>query len=227
MLGTLCNVLAIIIGSLIGGTLKKGIPEKYESAMLNACGLAACGVGVNAVVSNMGKSNYPVLFIVSLVIGSILGARLDLDNKINEFMKKHSKGNLGEGIVTGVLIFCIGSLSIIGPVMAALKGDYTFLFTNASLDLITSMVLASTYGLGMIITAGILFLWQGSIYCLTKYICADFFSGDLITELCIVGGFLIATTGIGILKIKKFKTLDILPALLVPIVFFIVKRFFN
>ncbi len=129
MLGTITNTLAILIGSILGGVLKKGISKKYETAMLNACGLAACGIGFNSIISNMGKSEYPVLFIVSLVLGSILGTKLDLDTKLQNLMKKYTKGNLGEGIVTGSLLFCIGSLSIVGSVMAALKSDYTFLFT--------------------------------------------------------------------------------------------------
>lgn len=226
MLGTLINTLTIILGSLLGGVLKKGIPKKYESSMLNSCGLVACGVGINSIINNMNKSIYPVLFIVSLVLGGIIGTKLELDNKINILLKKYTNGNLGEGIITGVLIFCIGSLSIIGPVMAALKKDYTFLFTNASLDLITSMVLASTYGIGMAFAAIILFLWQGSIYFLTKFVWMDFFSPELVTELCIIGGFLIITTGLNILKIKSFKTLDMLPSILIPVFFFVLKEFF-
>ena len=132
MFGTIVNTLAIIAGCLIGGFIKKGIPQKYEEAMLNACGLAACGIGFSSVISNMNKSEYPVLFIVSLVIGSVIGTKFDLDDKIQTLIKKYAKGNLGEGIVTAALLFCIGSLSIVGSVMAALKSDYTFLFTNAS-----------------------------------------------------------------------------------------------
>lgn len=219
MLGTIVNASAIIIGCTIGGLVKKGIPKKYEEAMLNACGLAACGIGFNSIISNMGKS------IISLVLGSVIGTKLDLDTKLQNIMKKYTKGNLGEGIVTAALLFCIGSLSIVGSVMAALKNDYTFLFTNASLDFVTSIIFSSTYGIGIIVVALILFCWQGSIYVLTRYVCLDFFSEDLIVELCIVGGFLITATGLGILKIKNIKTLDILPAILIPVIFFIIKRF--
>lgn len=225
MLGTIVNASAIIIGCTIGGLVKKGIPKKYEETMLNACGLAACGIGFNSIISNMGKSHYPVLFIISLVLGSVIGTKLDLDTKLQNIMKKYTKGNLGEGIVPAALLFCIGSLSIVGSVMAALKNDYTFLFTNASLDFVTSIIFSSTYGIGIIVVALILFCWQGSIYVLTRYVCLDFFSEDLIVELCIVGGFLITATGLGILKIKNIKTLDILPAILIPVIFFIIKRF--
>ncbi len=221
MIGTLANTLTIAIGSVVGGLLNNGLPKKYETAMLNACGLAAFGVGINAIAGNMPDSKYPVLFIVSLVLGSLIGTGLKLDDRLNTLINRHSSGKLGQGIVTGVLIYCIGSLSIVGPVMSALNNDHTFLFTNASLDLVTSTVLASAYGLGMLVCAPILFLWQGSIYMLTKYVWADFFSPELICELCIVGGFLIACTGLGILNIKKFKVLDMLPCLFIPIFFFI------
>lgn len=227
MIGTIVNTGTILAGSIAGGVLKKGVGEKYENAMFNACGLAAFGIGINAVVSNMSDSAYPVLFIVSLVLGSLIGARLNLDEKFNNFVSSHSKGNLAQGLTTGILLYCIGSLSIVGPVMSALYGDNTYLFTNASLDLVTSMVLASTYGIGMALAAGVLFCWQGSIFLLTKYLSASFFSDQLVTELCIVGGFLIMCTGCSILKIKQFKTLDMLPALFIPIVFFVFKQIFG
>ena len=107
--------------------------------------------------------------------------------------------------------------------MSALYGDHTYLFTSATLDLVSSMVLASTYGIGMILVAPVLFVWQGTFYVLAKYVCTAFFTGDaltdLITELSVVGGILIAASGINILKIKDCKTLNLLPSLLVPILF--------
>ena len=126
-------------------------------------------------------------------------------------------GRLIEGLTTGCLIYCIGALSILGPIEAALRGDHTLLFTNATLDLVTSTVLAATYGYGMMIAAGVLFLWQGSIYVLTLSL-GEFISSAMMTELSIVGGFMIAMTGIGIMGIKDFKVLNFLPALLVPVV---------
>ena len=107
--------------------------------------------------------------------------------------------------------------------MSALYGDNTYLFTNATLDFVTSMVLASTYGIGMVFAAPVLFCWQGSIYLIAKNLSGSFFSEDMIAELCIVGGVLIASSGLGILKIKDCKTLNMLPALAVPILFFVVK----
>ena len=113
------------------------------------------------------------------------------------------------------MLFCVGALSILGPINSALYGDETFLFTNAMLDLVTSMVLASTFGYGIAIAAGVLFCWQGSIYLLATFL-APLLSGGLMTEISIVGGFLIFASGLSILQIKEIKTMNLLPALFIP-----------
>ena len=194
MIGTIVNTCTILLGSVLGSLFKKGIGEKYQNALYTACGLAACGIGINAVVSHMPDSKFPVLFIISLAIGSLIGTKLDLDNRFQNLVNSHSESNLGQGLSAGILLYCIGTLSIMGPVMSALYGDHTFLFTNATLDLITSMVLASTYGIGMALAAPVLFCWQGAIYLIARYASASFFSEEMVGELCIVGGFLIAST---------------------------------
>ncbi|MCI6867226.1 MAG: DUF554 domain-containing protein [Lachnospiraceae bacterium] len=223
MLGTIVNTGTILAGSMLGSVLRKGVKEKYQNALYTAMGLAATALGINAVVSNMPKSNYPVLFIVSLAVGSLLGTILDLDGRFQGMVGKYSKSNLGQGLSTGILLYCIGTLSILGPVMSALYGDNTYLFTNATLDFVTSTVLASTYGIGMAFAAPVLFCWQGAIYLVAKNLSGSFFSEEMIAELCIVGGILIASSGIGILKIKDCKALNMLPSLAIPILFFVVK----
>lgn len=222
MIGTIVNTGTILAGSLIGSLVKKGIKEEYQGALFNAMGLAAAGLGINAIVQNMPKSQFPVLFIISLAIGSLLGTMLGIDRQFARLTSKFSSSNLGQGLATGILLFCIGTLSILGPMESALHGDNTFLFTNAALDFVTSMVLASTYGIGMAITAGVLFVWQGSIY-LGAGLLSGFLTPELLTEISIVGGFLIASSGLSILKIKDCKTLNMLPALLVPPVWFLIK----
>ena len=226
MLGTIVNTGTILAGSVLGSVLRRGVKEKYQNALYTAMGLAATALGINAVVSNMPKSNYPVLFIVSLAVGSLLGTILDLDGRFQGMVGKYSKSNLGQGLSTGILLYCIGTLSILGPVMSALYGDNTYLFTNATLDFVTSTVLASTYGIGMAFAAPVLFCWQGAIYLVAKNLSSSFFSEEMIAELCIVGGILIASSGIGILKIKDCKALNMLPSLAVPILFFVVKALF-
>lgn len=234
MLGTIVNTATILIGSATGAVLKKGIKPQYSDALFTAMGLAAAGLGINAVVQNMPKSVYPVLFIVSLAAGCLIGTIIDIDSRFQSLTQKmqrrSAKGGrkadgtnrLGEGLSTGILLYCIGTLSILGPIQSALYGDNTYLFTNATLDLVTSAVLASTYGIGMALAAPVLFCWQGSIYLLACLL-GDFMSAELMTEISIVGGFLIASSGISILKIKDIKTLNMLPALLVPVIWVIIK----
>ena len=218
MLGTIVNTTTILAGSVIGSVFKKGLQEKHQTVLFNAMGLAACGLGINAVVQNMPNSNFPVLFIVSLALGGLLGTTGDLENRFQRVADRFSRGELSKGLSTGILLFCIGTLSILGPIQSALNGDNTFLFTNATLDLVTSMVLASTYGLGIALAAIVLFCWQGSIY-LCALALGPFMTPDMMTELSIVGGFLIACSGLSILNIKDCKTMNMLPALAVPILF--------
>ncbi len=226
MIGTIVNTGTILCGSILGGLLRKGIKDKYRDALYNAMGLAAVGIGVNAICKNMPESAYPVLFIVSLAFGSLIGSVIDLDKRFNSLVSKFSKSNLGQGLSTGILMYCIGTLSILGPVNSALYGDNTYLFTNATLDFVTSMALASTYGFGMTAAAAVLFLWQGGIYLFAGWL-APVLSGGLMTEISLVGGFLIAASGLSILKIKDMKTMNMLPSLLIPPIFFIIKSFFG
>lgn len=218
MTGTIVNTCTILAGSVIGSIFKKGIKEEHQKALYTAMGLAATGLGINAIVQNMPNSRYPVLFIVSLALGSLFGTWLNIDGKFQRLTEKLSVGQLSKGLSTGILLFCIGTLSILGPVQSALYGDHTYLFTNATLDFVTSMVLASTYGIGMILTAGVLFCWQGIIYVIALLL-GNFMTPDMMTELSVVGGFLIASSGLSILNIKDCRTMNMLPSLVIPVLF--------
>lgn len=231
MIGTIANTIAILVGSFVGGTIRRGLKERYQNVLYIAMGLAAFGLGVNAMVQNMPNSSYPVLFIASLAIGGVLGTALDLEGRFNRLVegrsrKREERQSLAQGLSTGIMLFCIGTLSILGPVNSALYGDETFLFTNATLDLVTSMVLASTFGYGMAFAAPVLFCWQGSIYLLANG-AAPYLTGGLMTEISIVGGFLILASGLSILKIKEISTMNMLPALLVPPLWFALMELTN
>ena len=239
MLGTIVNTCTIIIGSIAGAVLKRGVKQEYQTALFNAMGVASLALGANACVQNIPKSQYPVLFIVSISLGSLIGYMLRLDECFNQLVEKlrhkgrtvahedakQEKNRLAEGLSTGILLYCIGTFSMLGPVLSALYGDNTYLYTNATLDLVTSAVLASTYGIGMIWAAPVLFCWQGSFYLVAK--CSESaISQDLMTELAIVGGSLILVAGLKILGIKDCKTLNMLPSLFIPILFFLLKSLF-
>lgn len=232
MIGTIVNTACIIAGSLLGATLKRGIKPQYQTALYNAMGLCAFVLGVNACVQNLPKSDYPVLFVVSLAVGSLVGYVLRLSERFSFLVEKlgkksgniKEKSSLAEGLSTGILLYCVGTLSMLGPVMSALNDDNTYLFTNATLDFVTSAVLASTYGFGMIWATPVLFLWQGMFYLIAIF-SSDLISQSLMAELSIVGGVLIAASGMSILGIKDCKAVNMMPSLLIPVFFFIIRFF--
>ena len=227
MIGTITNTCTIVVGSLIGAMLKRGIRPEWQRVLFDAMGLASLALGFNAVCRNMPNSKYPVLFIISLSLGGLIGTILRLDERFKNLVNRSSQNQderqevpLAQGLSTGILLYCIGTLSIVGPINSALLGDHTFLFTNATLDLVTSAVLAATYGLGMILAAPVLFCWQGSIYLLAN-LCGNVIPDALLCEIQIVGGTLIVSSGLSLLRICDLKTLNLLPSLFVPAVFFL------
>ncbi|QOY35281.1 DUF554 domain-containing protein [Anaerobacillus isosaccharinicus] len=226
MFGTIFNVIMILLGSILGSILKKGIKDEYHNILMQAMGLVALGLGINALVQHLPSSKYPVLFIVSLAVGGLIGQRLDLESKFNALVNKYAKGNLAEGLATAILLFCVGTLSILGPVEAALNRDYTYLLANGMLDGITSIVLASTFGIGIAVSAIVLFFWQGSIYLIANFI-GNYINQDLMNEVSIIGGILIIASGLSILGIKKCNTLNLLPSIMIPPLVFWVMHLFQ
>ena len=234
MIGTIANTCCIIIGSIIGAKLKKRIRPEWQGALFTAMGLASLALGFNSVCKFMPQSQYPLLFIISLSVGSLLGTILNLSGKFDALVARlnksknnnNSKNNLAQGLSTGILLYCIGTLSILGPINSALLGDNTFLFTNATLDLVTSTILAATYGYGMIWAAPVLFCWQGMWYSIASFF-GDVIPSALLCEMSIVGGTLIAASGLSILNIKDCKTLNLLPSLFIPALFFLLKYLYQ
>ena len=217
MIGTIVNATTIIVGSIIGSLLHRGVKEKYKEVLYTGLGLASLAIGLNATISHFSQSQYPVLFIISLAIGGVIGTALDIDGRFKRLIdklqreKKKDGNRLAEGLSTAILLYCIGPLSMLGPVISALKGD-----------LVSSMVFASTYGIGMVLAAPVLFCWQGMFW-LVAHISSTAISDALMAELLIVGGLLITGSGLSLLNLKDCKTLNLLPALLVPIVWFLLK----
>ena len=224
MIGTIVNTCTIVAGTLIGVALHKGIKEKYKNVLYDALGLACFAIGLNAVVTNLPKSQYPVLFIAAMAIGSVVGVALDIDGRFHRLVERRSKNGsetrLADGLATATLVYCIGPLSMLGPVISALQGDHTFLFTNATLDFVTATIFGSTYGVGMLLAAPVLFLWQGMFYAVAM-LSSTAVSEALMAELLIVGGLLITGSGLSLLRIKDCHVLNMLPALAVPPIWYL------
>ena len=221
MLGTIVNVSTILTGSIIGSFVSKGINERYKTALFDGLGLATLGLGANAFIVNMPKTNYPVLFIASIAIGTLIGTRLDIDGRFHQLLEKAKGGSkLAEGLSTAILLFCIGTLSILGPIESRLNGNNTYLFTNATLDFVSSIILSSAYGIGIAIAALVLFCWQGSIYLFAGFI-APFMTPAMMGEISVLGGLFLISSGLAILQLRDCKTLNMLPALIVPPIFYV------
>ena len=215
MYGTIFNASMIVVGSVIGNLFKSKLAPKFQTVLMEALGLAAVMIGIHTVIEPLDKSTLPVLFIISLAIGGILGTMWDLQGHFDRIVQRFTNSELSAGLATAVLLFCFGSLSILGPINAALDHDYSFLLTNGVLDLITSIVLGAAYGLGIAWGSVVLLGWQGSLYVLAL-VFRSALSPVLLNELMIVGGVLIFASGLSVLEVKKINTLNFLPALLVP-----------
>lgn len=238
MLGTIINTITIVAGSAFGALVRTGIGEKYKKTLFDGLGLCCIILGANASLPNMQKSEFPVLFILSLAIGGLIGTKLDLAGRVERlnlrFNAKGRKEDSGiQGLVTGCLLYCIGTFSIVGPVLSALsptggwifnESANTFLYTNATLDFVSSAVLAASYGWVMLLAAPILFCWQGMFYTIA-YFCGDGMPEAMQVELSIVGGVLILSSGLSILGIKDCKTINLLPSLIIPVLFYLLRSF--
>ena len=224
MLGTVINSISIIIGGFLGIKLKKGIKENYSNLIMDAISLSVIIIGIMGAI----KSENIIVVIISLVIGAVIGEGLGIEKKLDhlgnklqgKFGKKDS--NFSKGFVTASLVYCVGAMAVVGSLEAGILQSYDTLFAKSLLDGITSILFASTLGIGVIFSAIPVFLYQGSITLLSTYI-SSFLTPEIITEISAVGGILIMAIGINILGIKKIKVANLLPSIFVLIVYFLIQ----
>lgn len=230
--GTIINTAAVIAGGIAGVVLKKGIPENCQKILMQACGIATIFIGVSGALKEMlvinGSSietKGTFLLILSLVLGGLAGSLLSIEDRLErlgELLKKklHSEkdSQFVEGFVTSTLVICIGAMAIVGAIEDGLTGNFSTLTAKAILDFVIVMIFASTLGKGVIFSALPLFLYQGAITILAA-ILGDFMSPSLISDISFVGSALIFCVGVNIAFGKKFNVGNMLPALLVPVIY--------
>ncbi len=231
MLGVIVNVITVIIGSCIGLLFKKGIPERVSTAAMT--GLGACTMYIGISGSLCGEN--VLILIASVVLGAIVGTLINIDGAINKlansvenrFKKDGQKISITEGLVTATLLFCVGSMTVTGSIQAGLTGDNSVLITKATLDLVSSMMLASSLGLGVLFASGTVFVIQGGLVLLAGLI-APFMSSGAINEMTCAGSLLIIMIGTNLMGITKIKVADFLPAIIfAPIIYNIVAMISN
>nr|WP_315025093.1 DUF554 domain-containing protein [uncultured Aminipila sp.] len=221
MFAVIINTIAVLVGSTVGLLLKEGIPDSIRDIVMK--GLALCTIYIGITGSLKGQNT--LVLILSVVIGSIIGQSLDLDKRLNKFAEKlesrfkkpGDKVSIAEGFVTASLLFCVGAMTIVGSLRAGLEGDYEMLMTKSILDLISSCIFASALGIGVLLSAGFVLIFQGSIVLLAQYV-SPYLGDYVIAEMTCVGSLLIIALGLNILGVTQLKVMNYLPAIFIPII---------
>jgi uncharacterized protein len=224
VLGTIVNALAIIGGSLVGFLLKGGIPTKINETIMKGLALCIMVIGISGAI----KSQNMLVVICSIVIGSLIGEAIDIDAKLfklgdaieNKLQGK--AGRISEGFVTASLVYCVGAMAIVGSLNSGLKGDHSILFTKAIIDGISAIMFTSTLGIGVALSAISVFIYQGIITIGSSYIQGILSQASIITEISAVGSILIMGLGFNMLGLTKIKVANFLPAMIVPIIYFLI-----
>ena len=232
MIGTVINTAAVIAGGLTGLCLKNGLKQKTQDILMQACGVSSIFIGVSGALSKMlvieeGKitTTGTMLLIFSLVIGSMIGEFLNIEagmdlvgEKIKKAVRAQNDNLFVEGFVNVSLIICVGAMAIVGSIQDGISGDYSLLAAKAVLDLVIVLIFATTYGVGAVFSAVPIFVYQGSITLLASFL-GSFVSETVINDLSFVGSVLIFCVGVNIAVGKKFRVGNMLPALIVPVVY--------
>ncbi len=228
MLGNYVNTIAIIVGTILGLLIHKGLKEDYKDTMMQAIGLSVLFIGAATALNGLlDPESEAILFIISLVIGGVVGEMLGLDgalNRLGQFLQNRvgrGDNNVARGFVTASLIFCVGTMAIIGSLESGLRGNYDMLFAKSILDGVTSMILATTLGIGVAFSAAAVFIYQGAIIVFAGTL-EPILTIQVIREISIIGGILIFAIGLNMLEIIKVRTVNLLPAVLVPILYYFI-----
>lgn len=232
-MGTLINVAAIIAGSLLGLLFKNGMKQRFQDILMTALGAATIFIGASGAISGMTGTEPTMLLIFSLVLGSLAGEALRIEDRLDsfgEFLKKKAKrendSGFVEGFVSASLIVCVGAMAVVGSLEDGLSGDFSMIAAKSVLDLVLVMVFSSTMGIGAMFSAIPVLIYQGGITLFAKLL-APVMSETLIANLSFVGSVLIFCVGVNLAFGKKFKTGNMLPALLVPVFYEIIRGIFG
>jgi len=219
MLGTIANVVAIILGGILGILIKSRFPKKVNNIIFQVIGLFTITLGITMAI----KTNNILIVAFSLIIGSVVGEIIDIEKYLESFSErlknklKNSSDKFTEGFITATLIYCIGPMAILGSIEEGLGNPPNLLFAKSVLDGVASIALASALGIGVIFSTIPLLIYQGGITLFASYV-SNYLSDALIIELSAVGGILLLGLGMNIAEIKKFKVVNMLPSLLVVLV---------
>ena len=231
MLGTIVNALAIIGGSLLGIIFSKGIPDSYKQNIMSGVGLSVMLIGIKSALS----SDSLMVVIFSVILGAMIGEFLKIEQRLEDlgtfFERKISRktsdsGSFARGFVTASLVFCVGSMAIVGALESGLTSNHQTLFAKSILDGVTSIIFASSMGIGVMFSSIPVFLYQGLIT-ITAVFMKSFLVPETISQMTSVGGLLILAIGMNLLGITKIRIGNLLPGMFLPLIYFVICQLFS
>ncbi|HEY8345030.1 MAG TPA: DUF554 domain-containing protein [Bacillota bacterium] len=234
-IGTIVNALAIIAGAVVGMLIKSGLPKRFKDLIMQAIGLAVIIIGLSGTLQGIfflddqGRlgSSHIMLMIFSLVIGGLLGELLEIEKNLeqagNWLQQKLAakEGNFAQGFITASLIYCVGAMAIVGALQDGLSANPTILFSKSILDGVTAVIFATSMGLGVAFSAVPVVLYQGGITLLAGVL-RPYLTEAVISQMSLVGSVLIMAIGLNILEIKKVRVGNLLPAVFIPLLYYVI-----
>src|SRR5699024_453652 len=232
LLGTIANVITIIIGTLFGLILTR-IKDSYKETIMHGIGLTVVIIGIQMALG----SESIIIVLLSILVGALIGETLQLEKQLNQlaysisakFTNGNNSANVAQGFIMASLIFVVGAMAILGALDSGMRGDHGILYTKSILDGFTAMVLTSTLGIGVILSVIPIFVYQGTIALLAAKInelVPDVILTNLITELTAIGGILIIAIGLNMLKLIEVRVTNLLPSLFVVVAFVYAQHYF-
>lgn len=230
MIGTLINCAAIILGSAFGLLLRRGMKDSIAKTVMQGVGMSVILIGVTGAI----ETSNTLLVILSMVIGGVVGAWINIDEKMNQLgawaQKKLTRSDdesntFAKGFVTASLVYCVGAMAVVGALDSGIRGDHSTLIAKAALDGITAIIFSSSLGIGVMLSAVPVLIYQGAIALLGNAI-APLLSDVVVQEMSAVGGLLIMGIGVNMLLEKDIKVANLLPAILIPFIYYPIAQLF-
>ncbi len=221
-MGAVVNSVVVIITSILGIFVGKMIPESLSQKVMQGIGLVILTLGISGAIQ--GKNT--IVLILSMITGIAIGEGIDIDKRINHaveklnnrFNKSESDNGIAQGFLAATMLFCIGSLAIIGSLESGINNDHSLLYTKSVIDGIAAFLLSSTFGVGVAFSTVPLFIYQGSMTLFAQYL-APLLSTAVVLEMSTVGSVLLIGMGLNLLEITDIKLMNFVPAIFLPILF--------
>lgn len=220
--GTLVNFAAIVAGGGLGLLFRKGLPEKYLTAVINVIALVVLALGVSYALSGLSTVAQALALIVSVILGTIAGTLMHIDSGLQRFGEavqkrmKNAGGRFAEGFTSCTLLYCVGAMAVTGSIQGGLNGDHSIILIKSIMDGVTAVFFASTLGVGVLFSAAPVLIYQGAI-ALAASALSQVVDMVIITEMSAAGGIALMALSVNMLGLKKMEVANILPAIFFPI----------